>query len=65
MKMCIFFLELFRCFILDFFVYVELFLLIARWISGLLLVQSQARDTESPLNSDGNNLERMMIFKGE
>lgn len=41
------------------------FLLIARWISGLLLVQSQARDTEPPLNSDGNNLERMMIFKGE
>ena len=39
------------------------FLHIARWISGLLLVQSQ--DTEPALNSDGNNPERMLIFRGE
>lgn len=39
------------------------FLHIARWISGLLLVQSQ--DTEPALNSDGNNPERTLIFRGE
>lgn len=40
------------------------FLNVVRWINGLLLVQSQARDAEPALNSNGNNPEKMKIFKG-
>lgn len=61
--MCHFLMELFRYFFLDFFCLHGTFLHIARWISGLLLVQSQ--DTEPALNSDGNNPERTLIFRGE
>lgn len=41
------------------------FLNVVRWINSLLLVQSQARDAEPALNSNGNNPEKMKIFKGE
>lgn len=40
------------------------FLNVVRWINGLLLVESQARDAEHALNSNGNNPEKMKIFKG-
>ena len=61
--MCHFLMEFFRYFFLDFFCLHGTFLHVARWISGLILVQSQ--DTEPALNSDENNPERTLIFRGE
>lgn len=39
-------------------------MIVAKWINRLLLLQSQARDTEPPSNANENHPERTVIFRG-